>query len=142
MEEKKKLSDALYELDDLDAPLWAIAGELETLWDSMANGNYDACPTHIGAVYLRSIREHRDLSLGTVLIAKSDGIGYYILEVGVKRRLAVTSKGDYIGRRTSGNHLLERSIEHSVDILASIEASLTWVLVVPATLAVDAVEAA
>lgn len=56
MEEKKKLSDALYELDDLDAPLWAIAGELETLWDSMANGNYDACPAHIGAVYSISAR--------------------------------------------------------------------------------------
>ena len=53
--------------------------------------------THIGAVYLRSIREHRDLSLRTVLIAKGDGIGDDILKVGVQRRLTIAGKGDDIG---------------------------------------------
>jgi hypothetical protein len=60
----------------------------------------------------------------------------------VHSRLAITCEGDDIGRCALADHLLESLVQHLIDILASIEASLARVVGIPATLAVYAVETA
>ena len=59
---------------------------------------------------------------------------------GMHRWLAITRKGDNIRRRAICYHLLKRGIEHIAHILACVETSLARMLIIPAALAIDAVE--
>ena len=66
---------------------------------------------HQGIVYgltvnHRRVAQHRDLGLGTVLVAQADGVVDDFGEVGVARRLTIAGEGQHIGHLTVFLHLL------------------------------------
>jgi len=100
---------------------------------------------HEGIMYLltvdhRGIAEYGDLSLRTVLVAQTDGVGDDLGEVGMTGRFAVACKGEDIGQLTVGHHLLEFGFQFLRHLLTGGEGERRTVVFIETTLAIDAVE--
>ena len=100
---------------------------------------------HEGIMYLltvdhRGIAEYGDLSLRTVLVAQTDGVGDDLGEVGMTGRFAIACKSEDIGQLAVGHHLLEFGFQFLRHFLTGGEGERRTMVFIETTLAIDAVE--
>ena len=86
------------------------------------------------------VGEHRDASLGAILVAQAEGVVDDFRKVRVTCRFAVACKSEYVGQLTIMLHLLQLLFQFGGHFLTCWQWQGRAVVFVEATLAIDAVE--
>jgi hypothetical protein len=91
---------------------------------------------------LRGVAQHRNFGIRGILVAQADSKVYNLLKVGMQSRLTVARKCYHIRKSAISSHLLQTTLQRSLDNLRMIKPLLATIVVIPATLAIDAIKSA
>ena len=88
------------------------------------------------------VAEHADVRLGTIAVAQGNGIVDNRREVGVRRRFAITRKGEDVGQFASVAHAAQLGLKRFAHLLTRRTRRACTMILIQSTFTIDAVEAA